>query len=80
MTVDIDDMHRALAVQIRVELAGLGMSQKELAARVGITEGALSRYMKGHREMPMTVYLEVSNVLGVEPDYLMRSAQARLRK
>lgn len=80
MTLDPENIRRALSDQIRVELVDKGITQRELAERIGITTGALSRYMQGHREMPMTTYLAISDALILGPDELMRSAVARSRR
>jgi transcriptional regulator with XRE-family HTH domain len=68
------ETEQALAAQIRAEMAYREMTQKELADIVGTTPAVISRYMRGHRTMPMDVYLKISRALGVSPNYLMNKA------
>lgn len=70
----------ALATQIRVELAERELDQKGLAAELGIESATLSRYMNGHRSMPMPTFFRVAEVLGLSPRVLMERAEARLAR
>lgn len=65
---------QALAAQIRAEMAYREMTQKDLAETIGTTPAVVSRYMRGHRTMPMDVYLKISEALGLPPNYLMNKA------
>ncbi len=48
-----------------------GITQKELAARSGVTEAAMSHYVKGDR-MPRSVVLSrIATALNTTSDYLM---------
>ena len=77
MTKYSDKVEQALAVHLRVLLADREMTQQELASRVGITAGSMSRYMQGHKSMPMPTFLTVAEVLGVDPGELMAAAVDR---
>ena len=48
-----------------------GLSQKELAQLVGITEPALSRYIKGERQPKMEVIANLATALNTTSDYLI---------
>ena len=48
-----------------------GLSQKELAQVVGITEPALSRYIKGERQPKMEVIANLATALNTTSDYLI---------
>lgn len=48
-----------------------GLTQKELAKQAGITEAAVSHYIKGDRVPRASVLLKIANVLKTTPDDLM---------
>ncbi|MCD8008102.1 MAG: helix-turn-helix domain-containing protein [Clostridiales bacterium] len=47
------------------------MTQKELAIKAGVTEAAVSHYIKGDRCPRSSVLARLANVLGTTSDYLM---------
>lgn len=47
------------------------MTQKNLAARAGVTEAAMSHYLKGDRTPRASVITRIAEVLGTTVDYLM---------
>lgn len=71
-------LEAALAIQIKVELVGRGMDQKDLADAIGIERATLNRYLKGHRSIPMPLFFKVAEVFGVTPRVLMERAEARI--
>ena len=73
-------LEAALSTQLRVELVERGMDQKDLAAALGIESATLSRYLKGHRSMPMPTFFRTAEVLGLSPRELMERAEARLAR
>jgi len=78
MNTDGTRLEAALTTQIKVELAGLDMDQKDLAAAIGIERATLSRYMTGKRSMPMPTFFKVAEALGLTPQTLMQRAEARV--
>lgn len=48
-----------------------GMTQKELAEKVGITEAAVSHYLKGDRMPRSAVAVKLADVLNMSVDELM---------
>ena len=78
MTTYGDALERALATQIKVELAERGMNQKDLAEAVGIGRPAMNRYMMCKQSMPMPTFFAVAEVFGVTPRVLMERAEARV--
>lgn len=46
------------------------LSQKEAAARVGVTEAAMSHYLKGDRMPRASVLVRIAEALGTTTDYL----------
>lgn len=48
-----------------------GYTQKELASMVGVTEAAMSRYVKNEREPRMEVIANLATALNTTSDYLI---------
>lgn len=48
-----------------------GLSQKELAAKAGVTESAMSYYVKGERTPRSDVLTRIAKALGTTTDYLL---------
>ena len=48
-----------------------GLTQRELADRVGITEVSLSRYISGNRTPKGPVIANIANALHTTSDYLL---------
>lgn len=47
------------------------MKQKDLAVKAGVTEAAMSHYLKGDRVPRASVLTRIANALGTTTDYLM---------
>lgn len=47
-----------------------GLSQKELAEKINVTEASMSRYIKGERIPRIDVLVKLSNVFNVSIEYL----------
>ncbi len=50
-------------------------TQKELASLVGVTEAAMSRYLKNERQPRMEVIANLATALNTTVDYLISGAQ-----
>lgn len=48
-----------------------GLTQRELAEQVGVTEAAMSRYVKGERIPRITIAVNIANALYTTVDYLI---------
>lgn len=48
-----------------------GLTQKELAERVGVSEGAISQYESGKRRPDYETVLKMADYFGCSVDYLM---------
>lgn len=48
-----------------------GLTQKELALKIGVTEPAISRYIKGEREPKLDVISNMATALHTTTDYLL---------
>lgn len=53
---------------------GTGLGQSELAARIGVTQGAISDYERGRRQPNLDLLAEIGRVLGVSVDWLLTGA------
>lgn len=56
---------------IRIRRRALGLTMKQLASIVGVTEAAISHYETGRREPDNDMLLSIANALGVTVDYLI---------
>lgn len=57
--------------RLREALRESGLTQKDLAEKAGITEAAVSHYLKGDRLPRAAVASRIANILGTSSDYLM---------
>jgi len=73
-----NDIQSAIAVQIKAEMAAKDWKQPELAKRSGIPTSTLHRYLTGERDIPLPVFVEIANALGVTYVELAGRAQRRL--
>lgn len=48
-----------------------GLTQRELARRVNVTEVSMSRYINGFREPKARVIVDIANALDVTTDYIL---------
>lgn len=53
------------------------LNQKQFAKKVGVTEAALSHYIKGDRIPRSTILARIANELGTTSDYLMLGTQTQ---
>ena len=69
--------------QLTALLAERGMTQLELAARIGVTRAAMSRYVSGEREPRLVTLVRIAEELEVTVDELIsretNSVQTALR-
>lgn len=64
-------MAECLGERISELLKKNGYTQKELATMVGVTESAMSRYLKGEREPKIEVIANLATALNTTSDYLI---------
>jgi transcriptional regulator with XRE-family HTH domain len=72
---------KAIAHEMRIEMAKKDWKQQELADKIGITRETASRYLTGKKQMPIDVFLRAAAEFGISPAELMfravdRAAQA----
>lgn len=57
--------------RIKAALDAKGMTQRELAKKIRVTEVSVSRYITGDRIPRATILIDIAKVLDVSIDYLM---------
>lgn len=78
MTTDeASEWAAAVAVQLRAELAASPLTAIQLAAQVGIDRATLSKYLNGHRDIPIPVFLDIVRELGLDAGRVIDDAKRR---
>lgn len=57
-----------------------GLTQRELADRVGITEVSMSRYINGARVPSGPIVVNIAKALGISVDYLVGTSNVKKRQ
>jgi transcriptional regulator with XRE-family HTH domain len=73
-----NDIQSAMAVQIKAEMAAKDWKQADLANASGIPTSTLHRYLSGARDIPLPVFAEIAQALGLSMLELAARAQRRL--
>lgn len=73
-----NDIQSAMAVQIKAEMAARDWKQSDLANASGIPTSTLHRYLSGARDIPLPVFAEIAQALGMSMIELATRAQRRL--
>lgn len=64
-------MGKELGQRILSAIRLRGISQKELAATIGVTEGVISRYVSGERDPKPEMIANIATALHTTSDYLL---------
>jgi transcriptional regulator with XRE-family HTH domain len=72
------EIQAAMAVQIKAEMAARDWKQSDLARATGIVSSTLYRYLSGARDIPLPVFAEIAQALGLSVIELAGRAQRRL--
>lgn len=64
-------MGKELGQKILNVLHTKGISQKELAVRIGVSEGVISRYISGERDPKPEMLANIATALHTTSDYLL---------
>ncbi len=64
-------MGKELGQRILSAIRSKGISQKELAAIIGATEGVISRYISGERDPKPEMIANIATALHTTSDYLL---------
>lgn len=57
-----------------------GLTQRELANRVGVTEVSMSRYINGTRVPSGSIVVNIAKALGISVDYLVGTSNVKKRQ
>lgn len=72
------DIQSAMAVQIKAEMAARDWKQSDLATAAAIPTSTLHRYLSGVRDIPLPVFADIAQALGLSMLELAARAQRRL--
>ena len=64
-------MGKELGLRIAESLQKRGITQRELATRIGVTEAVMSRYISGEREPKPDTLSNIATALSTTSDYLL---------
>lgn len=78
MTTQELDLQRALALEIKMELASREWTQAALAERSGVSRETMNRYMRNKVGMPIATFGAICRALGADPADLMARALKRI--
>jgi len=67
----------SLMTQLRLEIRAAGSSAKKIAHKLGIHPQTLYKYLRAERDMPMSIFLQIAEELGVDPVTIARRAEDR---
>src|SRR5436190_24403025 len=62
--------------RIKSRMKELGLTQEELANKMGITRGAVTHYLAGRRVPPLNQFQKLAHVLKVDPAWLQYGVTA----
>jgi len=72
------EIQKAIAVQIKAEMAAKDWKQADLVKATGIVNSTLSRYLSAGRDIPLPVFVDICQALGLSIGELVARAQRRL--
>lgn len=78
MTEYGDRFAAAVAGELRAERARRKISYAQIIRETGIAQSTLQRYLKGEREIPVPVYMDICRSLGVSAAALLDRVQDAL--
>lgn len=66
-------MNESVRSRIEERLRALGMTQRDLAARLGVSEVTVSRWLSGERNPSIETLSKIADALGTDTSYLFAS-------
>lgn len=72
------EIQKAIAVQIKAEMAAKDWKQADMINATGIVGSTLSRYLNAGRDIPLPVFANIAQALGLSIGELTARAQNRL--
>ena len=73
-------MHRALIAVVVEARNNAGLTQRALAARLKRSDSFVWKFEAGERQLKVLEFIEIAEVLGVEPDELIRRIGKHVRR
>lgn len=68
----------SIAAQLRASIAEQNVLKKDLAERSGLSLVTLSRYLNGHRDIPVPAFMAICSLLGVDAGSIVNQAAKQL--
>lgn len=75
-----EEKRRAVLKQISMEMRERDMTQQGLADAVGVSRGAMSRYLNGHAELSYGQLMALADAFEMPLSELIRRAEIRAQK
>lgn len=72
MSKEIETVYRALGVRVQMIREAIGMTQEELAKRVGYTRTSLVNFESGRQRLPLHQVEAIAKALSSTPKHLMK--------
>jgi transcriptional regulator with XRE-family HTH domain len=69
---------RAVAAQIRAELAAAGLTVTAAVKLTGIPRPTIDRYLKGERDIPLAKLMTIARALDIDAHVILRRASERM--
>ncbi|MDI3331447.1 MAG: helix-turn-helix transcriptional regulator [Micrococcus sp.] len=80
MTTYGDRLKEAVARQLKAERAAAGMTQIQVAEKVGQDKQTVMRNEAGKRDISIAELGQLADVFGITPQELLRRAEERIQK
>lgn len=73
-----DAINAATVAELRAAMAAERISQRDIAAQVGMSHITVNRYLNGHRDVPLVLLFAVAEASGVPANVLVERIGRRL--
>ncbi len=74
---DTDNLVSLTLAELRGAIEARGWTIAQLASRLGIHPITLGRYLNGHRDMPVTIFLGACEAIEINPAIILNRAEER---
>ncbi|MDE5640989.1 helix-turn-helix domain-containing protein [Bifidobacterium castoris] len=71
---------QALAAELRAQKARRKVSDEQIGEAIGAHRVSVSRYLTGERPIPMVVFADMCDFLGVSPSKVIDDAEQQARR
>jgi ribosome-binding protein aMBF1 (putative translation factor) len=66
----VTDVRRDMGTRILLKRQSKGLSQSDVAAKMDLSDAAISMWEKGKTEPSIAKFIHLANILGTTPEYL----------